>query len=152
MSLAALGCNPSLVSTSAELALGTLGYSNDGGLYVYLQAAADLSIGAACVIQGNWQGVEITTTNGTEAARIGIVQVAVDDDEYGWGLVYGSGNLLVNASCAASVQLYTTATGGQLDDTATAIHITGAQLTTARGSGAGIAPVAVQWPSVDLIA
>ena len=152
MGLAALGCDPDRVTTTAEFALGTLGFSPDGGLYVYVQADGAIDDGEACQIQGDFQAVPITTTNGTESNAICFPQEDIADNSYGWGLVFGKGNASVGASCAASVQLYTTANGGQLDDAATAIHIHGVQLTTARSATAGLAPVAVTWPAVDLIA
>ena len=163
MSLIALGCDPGAKWTvdsdgkiagddpTVAVAAGTLAYSPNGGLYVCIQADGAVGQYQACQIYGNWQAAAITTTNGTEAVKICIPQVALANNEYGWGLVWGNGQLEVGANCAANAQLYTTGNGGRLDDGATAIHISGAQLTAARGGGNGPALVAVQWPAVDLV-
>ena len=134
------------------VSLGTIGASPNTGFYVYVQADGAIAEGDVCNIQGGWQAVPITTTNGVESVSVGVAQVAIPDNSYGWLLVHGAGNVKVGANCAASVQLYTTANDGELDDAATAVHIGGIQLNVARGAGAGVAPAMVTWPRVDLIA
>ena len=63
MSLAALGCNPEETRTEAEHGLGTLGYSNDGGIYRYVKAQGAIERWGACVIRGLWEAAPLTTSN-----------------------------------------------------------------------------------------
>ena len=132
---------------------GTLAYSPAGGLYVCFQANGAIASAGACVqLGGNWQGSPVTTNSATRSRSLCFAQAAFADDEYGWGLVFGQGLVLVNAQAAAGAQLYTTGSDGRLDDAATAIHIGGVELTAARGGGVGTAMGMVTWPRVDLIA
>lgn len=77
------------------------------------------------------------TTPGTAGfgSRVGIAQAAMTDNQYGWFQVYGKGSLRTLASAAKGTRLNTTATGGALDDDATAGSeaIVGVVLGTATG-------------------
>jgi hypothetical protein len=75
-----------------------------------------------------------------DGVGVGIAQVAFADNDYGWVLRKGQGTVLVLASCAADVGLYTSASAGYLDDaTASLTLISGIVLTASRGTTAGSA-------------
>ena len=95
------------------------------GKFVYAQAGAAIARGEICKIDNDGQAVLLTTTvSGSEPTACGIPQAALADKEYGWFWVKGGGlgkGIVVKALtlCAANVKIYTTATGGAVDDTAT---------------------------------
>ena len=159
MSLAPFGCNPTDHGSSLDdiggFSLGSLAYSPDGGIYVAIRAQGAVPEGGVCAIKGDWDADPITTTTNTAAAGIEslcVVQEALADNDYGWGLVFGNGNILVAASCAANTALHATTTAGRVDDAASVGHIGGIQLTTARSASVGVAPGSVQWPRAQVTA
>ncbi len=105
MSLAALGCNPTLTGPSLEdiggVTLGTIAYSPDSGIYIAVRANQAITRYDLCsIIRSNF---DIDQASGALEAGITlcIPQVAMANDEYGWALVFGRG--LVRASAAAIV-------------------------------------------------
>ena len=159
MALAAMGCNPSDHGSSLEdiggASLGTLAFSPDGGLYVAIRAQGAVIEGGVCAIKGDWDVDPITTTTNTAAAGVEslcVVQEALADNDYGWGLVFGNGVVNVAASCAANTALHATTTAGRVDDAASVGHIGGIQLSEARAASAGTAPASVQWPRAQVTA
>jgi hypothetical protein len=121
-----LGAALERADTSAAFTLGTFATDNLGGVWEYVQANGAVAVYDAVKVDEDGQAAPITTTiSGSEPTAVGIAQVALADNEYGFvfrGRGGGTGtgvkvNVLV--SCAADVKLYTTATAGKLDDTAT---------------------------------
>lgn len=120
-----LGVSPSYTTTDLRGALLSKG-SDAKGSWRYVQANGAISQYDAVKIDNDGQAFSITTTiSGVEPTAVGIAQIAFADNDYGWvwiGEGGGSGRgIKVNvlADCAADVKLYTTATAGALDDTAT---------------------------------
>jgi len=116
-----LGINLSGTSTTQTFALGTEVSASDGNIYRYVKANGALALGAACVLDEAEEATETLTANlGAVPASLVFPQVAFADNEYGWAVIRGT-NFLVKALtlCAADVRLYTTATAGCVDDTAT---------------------------------
>jgi len=148
-----VGINPTQTVASLNegkgFALGTLGQDNEGNVYVYCQASGAITgEGYACFIDESFQAALLSTSNDDFGDRVGIAPVAFADNEYGWVQVYGICNIQVAASAAANAVLMTTATAGQLDDTATGVSVAGAILTTARGGTAGTAAGFINWPTI----
>ncbi|HUU25586.1 MAG TPA: hypothetical protein VMW68_08510 [Methyloceanibacter sp.] len=122
------GIDPTKVRTSAEgsvFALGQRGATSNGNEYVYIRAKGAIAAFTYCGIDEVWDAAEATTT--TQAAGTGqgqrgcIPQVAIADDGYGWGAIYGGGGtlqVLAATNCAKYTTLCTTATDGVLDDAA----------------------------------
>jgi hypothetical protein len=88
----------------------------------------------------------LTTTNaGTGEGTVGVVQVALAANEFGFawiGGAAGGGGVIkgkVAASYAANAALYTTATAGVADDAATTLIKNVVGLTTDSGSGSAVA-------------
>jgi hypothetical protein len=106
------------VSTVPQQAQGTVLQANDG-VYQYVQATAAVAQYAMVKITDNISVAEGTTTllPSTEPASVGIAQVAIAEDSYGWVFVGpGLATCKVASSCAADVKILTTATAGVVDD------------------------------------
>lgn len=101
MSLAALGCNPQHKGTSladiGNVRLGTLAYSPDGGLYMAVRARGAVTAYTACTIRSNLDVAHCDSGDDDVGWSYCIPQVALADDEYGWGLVFGHGLVRVSA-------------------------------------------------------
>ncbi len=157
MSLAALGCNPNQSGPSLEdiggVTLGTLAFSPDGGLYVAVQAGQVISPYACAAISGDW---ELRAMDLSDDANLSMAicfpQVRIENDAYGWGLVFGNGFGIAAAAIAAGAILYPHNTEGRISSTAAALHLNGVHARAAQGSAGSPVSIAVQWPSVDLIA
>ena len=110
--------------------LGSIGGYDDPSVgyqeFVYGRAnGAITGLGYACVELTGFDFAMITvtqTTPGTAGfgSRVAAAQGAMADNEYGWFQIYGKGSLRTLASAAKGTRLNTTATGGALDDDATA--------------------------------
>lgn len=92
----------------------------DSGVYVYAQADGAVDAGAACrIVQESakdCQAKEIDTTlSGSIPTAVGIAQVALADNYYGW-FWRGRGytEALVATGVSANAALTTTATAGEL--------------------------------------
>ena len=125
--------------TTANFALGTE-CEVEGTVYKYLKSSAAITQYDACSISNLNVAVSgTTTTSGAKPTLFAIPQFAVAAaDEYFWAPIGpiapyawdGSTTFKVNAAlnCGADVKLYTTATPGVVDDSATDL-IAGLQLT-----------------------
>lgn len=123
-----------------------------GKEYVFVKASAAISQYDVVTYDETYNTTvaPLSTSNDAKGDKVGVAPVAFASADYGWLQIYGVCTMNVLASCAANVQLNTTATAGSLDDDATAgsIAISGIHLTTARaasnGSAAGILNYPVQ--------
>lgn len=112
--------------------------------FVYGQAdGAVTGLGFVCVEQANFDFAMITSTNanaGTagHGSRVAVAQAAMTDNQFGWFQIYGRCPIRTLASCARGTRLNTTATGGALDDDATAGAevVSGAVIQVASGGAA----------------
>jgi len=174
-----IGIDPTQVRTEAEgpaYKLGSIGYEVDspgvsdsamgvtGGsasgdqsckAYMYVKAnGAVTGAGYICTINEVYDAAMLTTTTGAAGtlcgARLGVPMAALADNGYGWVQVYGHGTVRGAASCVKYTALYTTATAGVLDDTATAGFIRGLVLTETLTSAAAAACV-LNWPVVNSV-
>lgn len=135
-----IGSSDVLTSTEAKHRLGDVGYGTDGTEWVYVQASGALTQYGCVAIDENYQAAPMTNTLGATSHMVGFAQTAFANDEYGWVATKGSNiSVLVRASCAADVKLYTTDSAGRLDDTVggSGIAITGVVLVTAASGSAG---------------
>lgn len=151
-----IGTNVSTPSSSAtdgkSFAVGERFVDYDGKEYVRVKASAAVSQYDVVTFDEtfNTTVAPLSTSNDAKGDKVGVAPAAFSSGDYGWLQIYGPCTMNVLASCAANVQLNTTATAGSLDDDATAgaIAITGIHLTTARaasnGSAAGILNYPVQ--------
>lgn len=124
----ALGTNLTATYTSTEYLAGESGaylgqrvVGNDGNTYIFVLASGAIDAGAACLFNENGTAVMVTTTNaGSVPASIVVPQVAIADTKYGWAVEKGENfQVLALTACLLDVRVYTTATAGRIDDTAT---------------------------------
>ena len=124
----------------------------DGNVFVYVQANGALDAQDAVVIDetGQAQVASLTTTATALGDKIGVVNVAFADNEYGWAQVYGPATVNALANAAANATLNSTGTDGTLDDDATAgsEDIAGLVLTTANGGSTAAAACMLNYPTV----
>jgi hypothetical protein len=128
--------------------LGTVGGYDDptNGYQEFIYGRADGAVtgaGYLCVEETGFDFAMVTTTTTAPGAsgpgsRCGAAQAALADNEYGWFQIYGKGSVRTLASAAKGTQLNSTATGGAVDDDATAGSetISGLVLGTATGAAA----------------
>ncbi len=104
---------------NAEFTLGTVVSGSDSSRWMYVQAGAAIAQYDCVCVDENGQAALSTAALAAAGHTIGIAQVAFADNDLGWVCTHALGNIYVNvaANCAPDVQLYTTATGGTIDDT-----------------------------------
>lgn len=114
------------------------------GEFIFVQADGAIAQYAWVGITGAGQAAELTTTTYASVGVIGVAQVALADNEYGWVWVGRGGGTStgikgkVAASYVAFALINTTATAGVVDDAATKILGGVVGLTTDGGSGSSI--------------
>ena len=111
--------DPTLVTAAPGHTLGMRAQDDNGEEFIYVQAGGSIAIRRVVVITEAFQAQTVTAALGAIGDRCGVVPVAFADNEYGWVSIYGTGNIYTRASCAPNTRLYTSATAGTLDDTAT---------------------------------
>ena len=111
-----VGASLTDVTSDRKFACGTVVNLNDGGQATYVSATSTISEFNAVVIDGAGGAVPVTTTNSANSKKLGFAQVSIASGMFGW--VQNSGNVKVTlaSACDDNVPLYTTATGGVLDD------------------------------------
>ena len=113
--------------------------SHDGNVYVYVQASGAITQYDVVIMDEDWTAVRASTTTSASAfgQKCGVVQATLADDEYGWVLVYGTGNFRVKSSGVINAALNTTGSAGVLDDDGTtgSETINDIYLTTAGSTG-----------------
>lgn len=114
-----LGVDLTTTSTSKVFTLGRELKASDGNVYVYCTASGSISAYAACVLDESGVIAALTTTlAGVIPSTVVFPQVAFAASEYGWAVKRGpSFSVLALSSAQADVKIYSTATGGAVDDT-----------------------------------
>lgn len=130
-----LGINFYKTHTTAQHRLGETTEGTNGTRWVYVRANGVIAQYDAVGIDEDHIAEALTTALAGTMPMFGIAQVAFADDDYGWVCRSGTG-ILVNVLtlAAADGPLYTTATAGKLDDTATTL-VAGITITTTAGGG-----------------
>lgn len=114
---------------NAPYALGTVADGTDAQRYVFCQAGAAISTTTkqpfTLAIDENYQAVKITKALASAGHLVGVApQVIISDNDFFWAITRGANfNMKVAVSCAADVNLWTTATAGVLDDTSGGSHV-----------------------------
>lgn len=141
----ALGINVKKVYTEADAT--NAGFSllstsrQKSGLWVFVKASGTVAQYGAVKIDNDGTAAALTTTlSGSEPTMVGVAQLALVANDYAWVWVGEGGGtgfgikVLVAASCATDVKLYTTATAGVLDDANSSVDlIQGLTIVTANG-------------------
>jgi hypothetical protein len=153
----AVGANYLTVDSTQKFDLGERYY--DKGVqaeFIYIQATSAIAQYDLVQLDNTRAGVSMTTTTAsTIPASAGVAQVAIAASSYGWVLIRGGKTgkgLKVNAAtlCVLNAKLYTTATAGVVDDTATKI-VSGLVLTATNSAGGTVATecIAVTYLSIN---
>lgn len=131
------------VDTSPQFNLGTVVNLDDGGQAMYVQAASSVAQYAAVSVLVNDAVVPLTTTNSANSKAVGFAQTSIASASYGWVQLGGRPRVSVATSCQPNVPLFTTATGGVLDDaTVTAGLVAGLVATTSAASASAVTCIA----------
>ncbi len=135
-----IGASLAKTSTTAEHNLGQNIRATDNSIWVYVQANGAITQYDAVGIDENFQAAALTKTMADSGHGVGFAQVAFADNEYGWVASHAPGNVSVRcaASCAADVNLYTTATAGVLDDTSASQTLLRGVVLVAAGTSGGV--------------
>ena len=90
----------------------------DGKEYVFVQANSAVSQYDVVSIphDGSLVAASLTTTNAPTGQEIGVAPFAFASGDYGWVQVKGNARVNVLGSCVKNIALWTTSTGGALDD------------------------------------
>ncbi|MGL5336060.1 MAG: hypothetical protein ACRC9R_07950 [Enterovibrio sp.] len=134
------GTDPAIVPAK----VGDVGHCPEGE-FLFVQADGAITQYSFVKISDDGQAVPLTTAlAGSNNLQVGVAQVAAADNEYLWVWVGGvggggvgagiKGNVL--ASYVGDANLYTTATAGSADDTATTKIANAVGLTTVVGAAA----------------
>lgn len=126
-----------VASSTQKHDLNTVVWGADGCMYQYIQASEALSTYGAVAIYGNGTGRLLDTSIAgaagvLQARSVGWAQTSIASGYYGWVVRMGN-KITINVAddCAAGARLFTTSTGGVLDDaTVSEGHVVGIQLTT----------------------
>jgi hypothetical protein len=104
-------------STTEDIPVGTKVSLSDGGEAIYVQAISEVSQYAAVSIYVDNTANMATTTTAVTTKRIGFADsVSIPSGSYAWVRLSGRPVVNLAANCADQVPLFTTATGGVLDD------------------------------------
>jgi hypothetical protein len=138
-----IGVSLEYTDTSPSFAVGTVVNLSDGGQAMYVQAASTVATYAAVSVRVNNTVVPLTTTNSAGSKAIGFAQVSIASAYYGWVQLGGKPRVNVATACEPSVPLFTTATGGVLDDaTVTGGLVAGLVATTSAASASAVTCIA----------
>ena len=132
-----IGANLASTSTTQIFPLGMeefgIGTNGIGATFMYVKAASAITAFDIAKIDDDFTIASLTTTiSGSEPTACGAAQIAFATNEYGWVAVKGRFKVNALTLCVADVKLYTTATAGAVDDTATDL-IQGLKLLTTVG-------------------
>ena len=118
MSIAFLGCNPEQrwADSDKQYApkLGTIGASDDGGLFMAVHADGTIAVNRICRVINNYEAAAADQANRAIGNALGVATSAFADNEYGWIQVYGIATGLAGAAIGADVDrigLHGTANG-----------------------------------------
>lgn len=127
MPLAAMGCDPT--ATGPDLSdlggarLGQLGYSNDDAIYLAIRANGAISQYETCFIDSDYRATGKGTSTEQRGVPVCIPQVALADNDYGWGLVYGHGRARTAADATSRRGFALSSTDEELEDASDTLRV-----------------------------
>ncbi len=108
------------VDSTARLPIGTISYTDMGGVAEYGYAISDISQYAFCVLYDGGSAEMATTTLANQAGagsrKLGCPQASIASAQFGWFMRQGTFIGRFADDCADQVPLFTTGTAGELDD------------------------------------
>lgn len=147
----AVGAKFDAATTDPTFELGTLMLGQGGKVYVYVQASGAITgDGYVVTMDGSFQAAMLTTSNDAAGDKVGVVECAFADDEYGWAQVYGPCGIRTEQDALANSFLGATSDAGQVDDAAaTGLYVDGMILETATGGADAVNTTGVlNWPVI----
>lgn len=144
-------------SNTALTQVGTIVKAADGSEYMYVIAQSAIAVYDCVAIlnSSSATGASIcaspmTTTFAALSPRVGFAQTALAKGGFGWVALSGS-NLRCNVliSCQPAVPLYTTATGGSLDDTIVSAGYVAGCVAMSSAASASAVPVVVGFATIE---
>ena len=108
--------DPTKVSTTRGFALQTIAYNDGNKGYMYVKADGAISVGAVCEVglTGEADELDSATTN-IYGSPLGVAQVAIPDNSYGWLQVYGPCDAIeVAASTTLGAKMYGSTVDGRI--------------------------------------
>lgn len=113
----------------------------DGKRWVFVSASTSVTSYQVVAIDSQGYAQAITSALAQAGNRVGVAQNNISSGSYGWVQTFGPCSVAVLSTCSSNTVLYTSATAGSLDDTATSqIKIAGITIlanVTAAGTAAG---------------
>lgn len=149
-----MGIDPTKVYSDEDIQLGTVGFDSNGKGYQFVQANGALdTVGDVVAIDESNDASPLTTTvsaPGTgQGLPVGVVLVALTDNQYGWVQRYGVVSAVnVATNCAAHTELNSTGTGGRVDDDASSGAEVVEGLTTTAAESSNSAAGILNWPYI----
>ena len=132
--------------------LGSRMVGTDASTWLYVTAGSAVAQYDVVAVTEAYSAVPITKALVDSGELIAVAPEAITSGEYAWVQLNGICTINVLASAAADVILYSSATAGSLDDTATShTRVDGIKLSTARGGTAGSAPAIASYPKSFVI-
>jgi hypothetical protein len=153
------GFDNEATSTTPLFALGTIVWAAGGKCFVYVQAGEILTgDGYVVFIDNAYQALLLDTDVAATVQlgnKIGVIDVAFADNDYGWAQVYGPCGIRTEQDAAANVLLAATGDAGQVDDAGAGpggLYIEGMFLHTATGGADAVNTSGeLNWPILDTI-
>lgn len=146
----AVGAAFDAVTDTPKFELGTMMWGQGGKCYVYVQASGAITgDGYVVVLDEAFQAAMVSTSNDVLGDKIGVVDVAFADNDYGWAQVYGPCGIRTEQDAAANGRLTATADAGQVDDAGAAgtLYIQGMIVGTATGGADAVNTTgSLNWP------
>lgn len=140
--------------TDRKFELGTVMWGI-GKAYIYVQAnGAITGDGYVVTIDEAFQATMVTTSNDALGDKVGVVDTAFADNEYGWAQVYGPCGIRTEQDAAANARLAATADAGQVDDAGATgtLYIEGMVLGTATGGADAVNTTgSLNWPAFSTV-
>lgn len=148
------GIDVTQIDTAAKYPLGMYVDTGTGTAMTrwrYVKSTGTLAQYGTGIITDAWfigAGATTTLVNSAVVCRLGVTQNAggLVNGNYSWVATMGNFRLSVLTLCAADALLYTTATAGSLDDTATT-KVVGVKITTTAGGATVDEPA---WAALEL--
>jgi hypothetical protein len=154
-----MGADPNGTYTATELqqagrgfGLGDRFVDAAGKEYIFTVTTGAVSAARAVLFANDMSScAHLTNAQNNSGGKVGIAVVDVASGSYGWFQIFGACNIRVAASCVGGAKLYTSATAGVLDDTATSQdEVLGVTLTTTIGGAEATAAGTVSYPIVSI--
>lgn len=148
-----VGAKFDLASDTATFALGTLMMGSGGKMFVYVQASGAITgDGYVVVLDEAFQAVMLTTAIDAVGDKVGVVDCAFADNQFGWAQLYGPCGIRTETAALANSLLAATADAGQVDDAGAAgtLYVDGMILGTATGGVDAVNTTgSLNWPTIQ---